>query len=430
MKMSHLAGYISLKKPAKKGHAMRILSMSTKELKRMGAIEGFIGEKLSRSAAAKKAGCSERTISRSKKRYKVEGYAGLRHRRRGCVSNRATAKEFKQKVLDLMRTQYEGFGPTFAAEKLEELEGIKINDETLRLWMIADGLWKKKRQRLRQRKWRERKQYYGEMQQFDGSEHLWTPGVYWTLLKFIDDATGRVFQRFYENESYQSVADLTIRYIEKYGKPVSIYTDRGSVYKVTTNNHDGDMITQYQMALNDLAVELIHANSPQAKGRVERSFNTDQDRLVKELKLRGITTIDEANTFLENQYNDRHNAKFARIAAQPDNLHGTIGNVNLNKIFTRRTQRNVMNDWTIKYCNRLFQLDSSCPAIVKPKNTVIVHEQLDGIIFISIRKQQISFKEIGVKPQVEPSKTRLANPVPTFWRPTVDHPWKRNPTCT
>lgn len=188
-----------------------------------------------------------------------------------------------------MQTKYEGFGPTFAAEKMVELDGILIHPETLRLLLIREKLWHKQRKRKKHRRWRKPKDFFGEMVQVDGSIHVWVEGQTWTLLRFIDDATKTIlWMEFAKSESWEGLARATINYFSKHGMPISLYADRGSVFKVNVNNEENEFITQYQRALNRLDIELIHAYSPQAKGRVERSFRTDQDRLVKELKLAGI----------------------------------------------------------------------------------------------------------------------------------------------
>lgn len=399
---------------------MRI-PMSKKELNQIEVMEKLKREEISRKTAAKVIGRSKRTVSRKLKRYREKGPAGLAHRSRGRPGNRCFDPENKKIILNMLRTKYEGFGPTFASEKLEENMGIIINRETLRRFMIKDGVWQRKRNSKKHRKWRERKENYGQMEQLDGSWHKWIADCdeYWTLIKFIDDATGRVYARFYESESYASVADCTKRYIQKYGVPISIYADRGSVFKVN-NRDDNDFITQYQRALSELDVRLIPAYSPQAKGRVERSFQTDQDRLVKEMKLRGIRSMDEANRFLEQEYFEKHNAKYSRIPKEKADLHRKC-NLDLDDIFTVITERKVANDWTIRYKNKILQLDNKRPAIVKPKDSVTVHERLDKTIFITIRNERINHHEI--QPNAKPDKPKVYSQI--LHRPSFNHPWKR-----
>lgn len=395
--------------------------MSKKELNQIEIMEKLKREEISRKTAAEVICRSKRTVSRKLKRYREKGPAGLAHRSRGRPGNRCYDPEKKKIILNMLRTKYEGFGPTFASEKLAENMGIIINRETLRRFMIKDGVWQRKRNRKKHRKWRERKENYGQMLQLDGSLHRWIAGSdeYWTLIKFIDDATGKIYARFYGSESYENVADCTKKYIQKYGIPISIYADRGSVFKVN-NRDDNDFITQYQRAISELDVRLIPAYSPQAKGRVERSFQTDQDRLVKEMKLRGIRSMDEANRFLEQEYCEKHNAKYSRIPKEKADVHRKC-DLNLDDIFTMITERKVANDWTVRYKNKILQLDDNRPVIVKPKDTVIVHERLNKTIFITIRKERINHHEI--QPTVKPNKPKVYSQI--LHRPSLNHPWKK-----
>ena len=309
------------------------------------------------------------------------------------------------------------------ADKLKENEQITINRETLRQMLMKNGLWQKRRKRSKHLKWRTPKEHLGQLVQLDGFSHKWVEGgnEYWTLIKFIDDATKRTFARFYPSESYEHVVDLTIRYINKFGKPVAVYSDRGGVYKVNNGNENDDRITQYERALNEIGIELKHAYSPQAKGRIERSFLTDQDRLVKELQLRNITGMEQANEFLETVYLPKHNEKYERLPKNPIDLHTPHDGTALDDVFAIIEQRTVANDWTIRYKNKILQIQSDKPAIVKPRDIVTVHERLNGTIYLTIRLSRLNFKQIQYKPILKQKGQNLQQPKP--FQPSMNHPW-------
>lgn len=402
--------------------------MTEKYLKQSEIFEKLNRKEISQSGAAIMMRLSTRQVRRKFARFLRKGAASLVHGNRGKASNRRLSSDVRTKILELMQTRYKGFGPTFAAEKMVELDNIIIHPETLRLLLIYEGLWTKRRRRSKHRKWRKPKEFFGEMVQVDGSLHVWVNGEYWTLLKFIDDATKTVlWMEFAKSESWKSIVQATINYFKMHGMPLSLYTDRGKVFKVNLNNDDNEFITQYQRALNILNVQLIHAYSPQAKGRVERSFGTDQDRLVKELKLVGITTMNEANKFLQEYYMPKINSKFVIPAAKKGDLHRPVGAYKLDDIFCIQTVRVVQNDWVVRYSNRFFQIDNSRPAIVKAKDQVTIHERLNGTIFISIRSIQLEFKEIKERiSHVKPKEKIYNNKI---YKPTPNHPWRVNQAC-
>ena len=403
---------------------MRIL-MSKAEIKQIEVIEKLRRQEITQATAAELIDKSTRSVRRKLVRYNARGAEGLVHRSRGRASNRKTADAVCARVTTLASGKYAGYGPTFMAEKLEENEHIKLNRETVRLMLIKNGLWQKKRKRNKHRKWREPKEHLGQLVQLDGSPHKWIQGsdTYWTLIKFIDDATKRTYARFYPSEAHKYVVDLTIRYIKKYGKPAVVYTDRGGVYKVNSGNENDELITQYERALSEINIELKHAHSPQAKGRVERSFSTDQDRLVKELKLHNITTMEQANEFLETVYLPRHNEKFERLPKNEADLHVHHIGPKLEDVFATIEQRTVTNDWTVRYKNKILQIESSRPAIVRPKDIIAVHERLDGTIYLTIRSSCINFRQIQYKPILKHKREILHQPKPV--KPGINHPWRQ-----
>ena len=283
-----------------------IIMASHRELKRLHIVQKVIEGTVKQVEAAEVLWLSDRQIRRILKRVREEGTAGVVHRLRGKPSNRQMPKKIKSKVIAVYRTKYQGFGPTLASEKLLDAEKLSISDETLRKWLIESGDWKKGRKRKVHRQWRERKHHRGEMVQIDGSHHDWFEGrgPECVFMGYIDDATGRVFGRFYGYEGTIPAMDSFKRYIRKYGTPMSVYLDKHTTYKSTAKPSieeelaGTEPLSEVGRAMKELGVEVIHAHSPQAKGRVERLFKTLQDRLVKEMRLVNIGTIEEANRFL------------------------------------------------------------------------------------------------------------------------------------
>jgi transposase len=269
-----------------------IIVASTEELKRLHIMQMLFEKKIGQKEAASLLGLSTRQVRRIAAIIKVEGNKAIAHKLRGKPSNRKKSDGLKEKVLNLYRTKYSDFGPTFATEKLAGLDKIKIGKETLRRWLMEAGLHKKRRKPRPHRLYRERKQSFGEMAQVDGSEHAWFEdrGPKASFLGFIDDATNNVFGRFYTHEGTMPALDCFYRYAQKYGLPVSVYIDKHTTYRSTAKPSLEEELnglapqSQFQRALSELGVKIIYANSPQAKGRIERLFETFQDRLVKELK--------------------------------------------------------------------------------------------------------------------------------------------------
>jgi len=295
------------------------ITMSHKELDRLEIIQAVAGKQLKQLEAARRLGLSVRQVKRLVQRYRDEGAAGLVSRRRGRRANNALADGVRQAVLALVRKHYADFGPTLACEKLAERHGHLLSVETLRQWMIADGLWAPKRRRqARIHPRRPRRPCLGELVQIDGSPHDWFEGrgPRCTLIVFIDDATGRLMAlRFAPAETTQAYMETLAQHLEQHGRPVALYSDKHSIFRVNRPDREGEL-TQFSRALKTLDIAPIHANSPQAKGRVERANQTLQDRLVKELRLRGIDDIDAANDFLPAFMAD-YNARFAVAPQTP-----------------------------------------------------------------------------------------------------------------
>lgn len=399
--------------------------MARKELNQVSVFEDLKTRRIKQREAAKILGLSIRQVKRKVKEYRKSGAVSLIHKSRSKPGNHCLPEDKIKKILGLVSEKYHDFGPTFAAEKLLEIHKIKINRETLRLKMIEDGLWKPKIKKVNRHYCRERKESLGEMVQLDGSPHHWFEqrGPVCTLIAFIDDATSKILHlEFANSESTATLMGSTRNYIEEFGRPVSLYADRGSVYKVNIHNEDGEKITQYKRALDEIDIRLIWARSPQAKGRVERLFETLQDRLVKELRLRGISDIRTANEFLKSEYIDKHNAMFALIAKNNTDLHRQMIGYDLDKIFFVKEKRNINCDMTVRYKNSWFQLEAKQPTLIFPKNTIEVWESVDGEITFHLRECNLNASRLEAKPiKIKEVKDRKAK---TVWIPPANHPWR------
>ena len=409
-----------------------IIMVSQRELKRLHIIQKVLNEKLSQVEAGEILLLSDRQIRRIVSKIRQEGDKGIRHGLRGKPSSRMLPKKVKEKAIKFYREKYKGFGPTLLSEKLLELEGIKISKETLRNWLIETGDWKKVRKSRTHRQWRERKHYFGEMVQMDGSHHDWLEGrgPELVLMAYIDDATNTVFVRFYDYEGTIPAMESFKHYIEKYGIPISVYLDRHSTYKSTGKPTIEDELankmpkSQFERALEELGVRVIHAYSPQAKGRIERLFKTLQDRLIKEMRLKGIRTKDEANEFLKH-YLKGHNKRFVFKPAKEGDLHrGIPKDADIDRILCIKTKRTLRNDFTISHDGNLYQITER----VNGKE-VIVEERVDGSMHIICDNRRLKFKEITSRPvrdKVTEPKTIQSKPKKVYI-PPKNHPWKRYP---
>lgn len=400
-----------------------IIMVRQKELKVLHVIHKVIEGEITQALAAEIISLSERQIRRIVKRIREEGDAGIRHRSRGRQSNRLKPKKLKERIVKLYQQKYKGFGPTLAAEKLCEIDAIKISDETLRLWLIDAGEWQKRRKRSTHRQWRPRKEHCGVMLQMDGSNHDWFEGrgTRCVLMAYIDDATSRVYGRFYEYEGTIPAMDSFKRYVKKYGIPMSIYFDRHNTYKSPSEPSIEDEIngmeplSEFGRALTELGVKLIHAYSPQAKGRIERQFGTLQDRLVKELRLQGIGNIEEANTYLEKSYWTYYNKKFMVKALHKEDLHQAVPKgLNLDKILCIRTDHPVRNDTTIVHDKKLYQLQGEFPKKAK----VRVEERVNGSMLVIYQEERIKYKKIEVRPEKVHQEKRKKRRIATYIPPT------------
>ena len=407
-----------------------IVTMSLEEQRRLKVVEQAIEKKITQARAGEVLDLSERQIRRLVKRVREEGPRGVVHRCRGQPSNRKLADSVKGLVVSLYEEKYPDFGPTFATEKLLELDGIKISKETLRIWLLEDGLWHRRRKRSKHRRWRERKACCGEMVQMDGSHHDWLEGrgEELVLVCYIDDATNRVFARFYEYEGTLPALDSFRAYVKQYGVPQSVYLDKLTAYKSPRKLSVEEELaglrepqSQFERALRELGVEVIHAHSPQAKGRIERQFRTFQDRLIKEMRLAGVSTRDEANAFL-GWYLPGYNERFSIAPARNGDLHWQIPKrMDLEGILSVQTKRALRNDLTIAHNRKLYQIEGlSSNARVKH---LIVEDRIDGSMRVTHNGRTLSYHELKKRPV----KRREEKPCARrkVCKPPPDHPWRR-----
>ncbi len=377
---------------------MEYITMNQKELKQSNVFAQIKEGKITQVEAAAQLRFTDRWVREKMKRYREFNDFGLVHRSRGKASSRRWDQVNERLLTDLLQGAWRGFGPTFAAEKLEELHQIKISREVVRKAMIRAGLWQPKKQRGKHRKRRERRLMMGIMIQLDGSPHDWFEGraERCTLLVFIDDATSKIlWLEFAASESTHALLEATKNYVQKHGIPQSFYTDFGSVFHVNLHNPESIKKTQWELACGQLGITINHAHSPQAKGRVERCNQTMQDRLIKEMRLAGISSIKAANEYLQtSNFIEKHNLKFAVQAAQKGNAHADAQSYDLYDIFSTKETRFLANDFTITFNKRIFQLHAQQKTIIRPKNEIVVKTHLDGTITLWIRQTQLAFNEI------------------------------------
>ena len=412
----------------------KLIIMTQKDSIRYDIIRNLIDKKINGTEASKQLNLSIRQTKRLKSKIKIKGIEGIIHGNRGKESNRKIELKIIKKAKKYLREKYSDFKPTFASEKLLENHQIELSNEKTRQLMIEINLWKPKLKKHPKQIhiWRARKGNYGEMEQFDGSYHKWFGDEESCLLLSVDDATGKITHaKFDYNEGVVAVFKFWKEYFNQNGLPLSIYLDKFSTYKVNHKNavDNKDLITQFQRAMNQSGVNLITAHSPQAKGRVERMNGTLQDRLVKELKLAGITTTGKANKFLKG-YIPKFNIKFAVAPNRKADLHKKLSKTikeKLPQIFSIQDQRKVMNDYTVMFENSFFQLDREQSAAVYKKDTVIVEKYLNGDIKINLKGHYLNYTELPERPKkiINVKLSALTVRKQSNWKPPIDHPWRK-----
>ena len=415
--------------------------MSERELKRAAVLSRVAQAGWSLVQAAERMGVSYRQAKRLWKRYRGQGARGLVHGNAGRASNRAKPKSLRRRVVGLLRKKYGGevgerFGPTLAAEHLAEEDGIELGVETLRGWMLAEGLWSRDRRRRAHRQRRERKGHFGELVQLDGSFHAWLEGrgPGGCLMNMVDDATGTTLCRLGKGETIWAAVGVLKDWIGCYGVPKALYTDWKNVYVREPNAGERmrgeEPVTQFGRMCQALGMEIWAASSPQAKGRVERNHGTHQDRLVKKLRRKGIGTHAAANRYLEEAYCPQHNARYAQASGAPEDYHlPSPGASKLAKIFRLETERTLSNDWVVQHDTRFYQVERQRQHHAPARGTVRVCEGEDGSVEIYYREQKLKWKELPARPKQAPGAKaphRAATKPP--WKPGPDHPWRKGYT--
>ena len=399
--------------------------MSVQELKRVHVIRQAMGKALRQREASEVLGVTPRQVRRLTQRVWAEGDAGLMHRSRGKPSNRRHRPALKAQVLRLYGQHYGDFGPTLAAEKLAERHGITLSAETLRQWLRARGIAHFTRRKRPHRAWRARKAHVGELIQLDGSHHDWFEGrgPRCVLMAYIDDASSRVFARFYAYEGTMPAMDSFRRYITHYGLPLALYTDKHTTYKSPAAPTVEEQLasrmphSQFERSLAELGVAVIHAHSPQAKGRVERLFRTFQDRLIKELRLAGVATLEVANRFVATDL-PIYNRRFAVPPAQAADLHRSRpASRDLDRSLCLKTTRVLRRDWTVAHHGQLYQIRDNVRA-----THVQVEERIDGTMRLTHHGQPLTYHAIAARPR-QAARPETRRPPRQPVKPRADHPW-------
>lgn len=416
-------------------------AFSPKEREKTKIINEAIAGQTTNAQAAKLLNLSIRQIKRLKQTVRSKGIQTIVHGLKNKASNHHINLATKEQALSLIREKYTDFKPTFAAEKLAENHNLIMNAETLRLWLIEAKLWKARKQKsLEYHSWRERKEYFGELQQFDGSYHFWFEKrlvdnlgnpVEACLLASIDDATGKITHAVLDfNEGIVPVFNFWKSYVELLGKPLRIYLDKFSTYKINHKSavDNTELMTQFQQAMKILDIEPIPANSPQAKGRVERLFQTLQDRLVKELRLANINTIDEGNKFLKEVFISKFNNQFSVIPQKQGNIHRQLSQKEkreLKSIFSIKSTRRINFDFTIQFKNYFYQLEEVQPITIRPKDQVLVEEHLNGNLHVRFKEHYLNYFILPKKPEKILKQPTILTNHPLNWKPPANHPWKK-----
>jgi hypothetical protein len=411
---------------------MEEIKLTDNEKYRYDIIRSCIYGDITNKEAGGRLGLKIRQVQMLKRAIESTGAQGIIHGLKYKTAHNSTNTETVKKVTTFFKNdKHKDFGPTFAQEKL----GISMSIETLRTIMISNGLWKEKKRRGPQihREWRERMGSFGELVQFDGCYHRWFEnGEEHCLLAAIDDATGNIVHAVFEdNEGVHAVFRFWWSYITTYGRPVAIYLDKFSTYKINHKNavDNPEFITQFQRAMKELDIRVICAHSPEGKGSVERLFLTIQDRMIKEMRLADIKTRDTANQFMYEKYIPDHNGRFSVQARNESDAHRPLTDELCNKlhsIFSIQSKRKIRNDYTIQFKNEWFQLESTQGVAVYKRDEVTIEECLDDTIYIKLKDTYLKYRKLPERPKkVSIPVVALTTKAPT-WRPPASHPWKKS----
>ena len=410
--------------------------MNEREVKRAGVFRRVEDEAMKLVEAAEVLGLSYRQTKRLYRLYRKRGIKGLVHGSTGKPSNQAKPAKFRRRVLALVKKHYGGnpgerFGPTLASEHLAEDHQVAVDPETLRRWMLAAGLWTKERKRKPFRQRRERRSHFGEVVQMDGSFEHWLEGrgPKGCLLHMVDDATSTSLATFADEETTWGAANTLLAWIKEYGVPRALYVDWKTVYHhqpTTRQQQEGIVpISQFGRMCEKLGIQLIGANSPQAKGRVERGHGTHQDRLIKKMRLKKIQSYEAANEYLLGPYRAQHNARFAVAAKEAADYHLRLSpRLDLEQVFCLEQERKVSNDWVVQYENQWLQIEAKGQKTpVYAGSTVVVREHRDGSKTLLLNGQKLRWHELAERPMKVQEVTKRR--VVTRPKPAPDHPWRK-----
>jgi len=414
----------------------KLLTMSKKELTRLEVMQRLEEKRLKQREAAEMLAISERHVRRLFRGYKAGGAEELISKRRGKASNNRLPPEVITQARDLIYERYDDFGPTLAHEKLTEIHGLKISRESVRGLMIVEGLWKpKKLKRPPVHQMRDRRACFGELVQIDGSPHAWFEdrGPKCTLLVFIDDATGQLGELlFVEVETFFGYCEAVRQYVERHGKPIAFYSDKHGIFKVNQRRPMGlsSGLTQFGRAMQELDIEILCANTPQAKGRVERANQTLQDRLVKELRLRSISDMQSGNAYLP-EFLDDFNKRFAVVPRSHHNAHRPLlSTETLDLVLCHKETRTLTKNLTVHYNNVIYQIQTQRPTYAMRHAKVTVCDNAQGEVTILYNDQPLEYT-LYQKPvrQAEVVSTKsidahLEKKKKTH-TPAPDHPWRQ-----
>ena len=417
--------------------------MSQEERDRLRVVDQLEKGQITQQEASGQLEISVRQVRRLLRRYEKEGDAGLVHRLRGRPSNRRIGRKVQQKALSLIRARYSDFGPTLAQEYLQSDHGVTVSRETLRGWMIAAKIWEPRSRGVQHRQWRERRACHGELVQLDTSIHNWFEGrgEEAVLISMIDDATSRLEARFFPTEGTASNMAMLRRYLGRHGRPIAIYADKASHFKTTRRADLEEALqgreaeTQIARALRELGIRYIPAHSPQAKGRVERSFQTAQDRLVKGMRVEGVSTIVEANRYLQRAFLPLWNRRFTVKPTSEAEAHRPVGTYDLKAILSVQETRTVDNDYTLRHAGKLYQIERCEITVGLRRSKVTVEERLDGRLKLRWRGRYLRHREIKRQGNAAGPTLRARTPVglrPPSVRarinpgiPAPNHPWRK-----
>lgn len=400
------------------------IAMSNQEINQVDVFEKLVRREIKQMRAAQVLGLSVRQVKRKLHGYRLHGAKALVHKGRGKVGNRKKPQQQLNEAMDIIREKYWDFGPTLAHEKLVENHNCKLSLTTIRNEMIVEQIWKpSKRRRAQVHQLRERRACFGELVQLDGSPHSWFEdrGEYCNLNVMIDDATNNIQLKFSQVETTQDYFKLAEQYFLKHGLPLAIYVDKHSIFRVNTpTNLDlrkptGDQfegLTQFGRAINELGVELIFANTAQAKGRVERVNQTLQNRLIKDMRLQHISNIDEANMFLRT-FVTKFNKQFAVKPRSSVNMHSKIKeHINLGKILCIKESRTLSRNLTFQYNNTIFQIKTNRSAYTLRRTAVTIRERYDGSITLWDNKDRpLEYTSIKKLPNTRETSSKQLNQV-------------------